>query len=307
MQPAASEGRASSITSSARPSRVPFEVLDRRAIRMAQRSRPLLITVLEQTEELLATKPANAPNVPIILRRIAEDCVELEHLSAREGDDATVAQARAHAIATYETLLRDHADAITDEAEVLYDLAIEYQAAQDLEHARSAYKKVIDTAAPTSPYASRAYLALGETFFDAAGADATAWPAAEAAYDKALLADDLSVRAAAALELGRARLQTGRAAPGFASFGQARAIATQAPELPGMRALGRAAEDELVAAYAKQQLTVADAYAALHAVSGDAAEGSEKTCAVLRDLSARFDADGRKIEAIALRSCPPPK
>ncbi len=116
----------------------------------------------------------------MVLRRLAEDYVELEHAS--KGTVAAEAQRRA--IARYlELTSRYPGYAQGDEA--LYYLGYEYERANDSSRARKTYFELIQKR-PDSKYIPNAYLAFGELFYKEASSDASKWPVAREAYAKVI-------------------------------------------------------------------------------------------------------------------------
>jgi hypothetical protein len=126
---------------------------DTRAFVEHPRDRALLTVEIQSLKQLLQSTAPGAKDRPALVRRIAEDYVELEFASQREKDTKTTELARKGAIEHYAMLLRDHPQyPQTDEA--LYDLGLEYERSGDLANARATYAELARRF-PSSPYLSR--------------------------------------------------------------------------------------------------------------------------------------------------------
>jgi TolA-binding protein len=192
---------------------------------LQQRALGLLITEIGQLEMLLHETDKRSKDRPILLRRLAEDYVELENAAFKEKTQAEIARdefkqrknqveagkqqaivnsrkttmdrARKAAIEYYSGLASDYAGqpsntfpqnpppARADLDEIYYYLAYEYEQAGDTANARRVYLDLI-TKTPNSKYLSSAYLAFGELFFNEALSDPTKWDAAKQAYQKVI-------------------------------------------------------------------------------------------------------------------------
>jgi tetratricopeptide (TPR) repeat protein len=148
------------------------------------RARALLVTELQALKHLLAATPKGEPDRPQLLRRVAEDFVELEHVARDEGDEALRNKAQNEAISTYGELIADCPDyPKLDEA--IYDIAVEYEERGDLANARRYYMTLVESE-PASRFVPNAYLAFGEMFFDEAAQDPAKWDLALNAYQRVL-------------------------------------------------------------------------------------------------------------------------
>jgi TolA-binding protein len=153
---------------------------DTRRSTLQPRARALVVTEVQGLESLLQVTQPTSQDRPLLLRRLAEDYVELEHASK-----GTVAvEARRRAIARYlELTTRYPGYAQGDEA--LYYLGYEYEQANDGHRALKTYFELLQKR-PDSKYIPNAYLAFGELFFKEASTDATKWPVAREAYAKVI-------------------------------------------------------------------------------------------------------------------------
>jgi tetratricopeptide (TPR) repeat protein len=198
---------------------------DLRQTALKQRVLALLITEIQQLETLLHDTPMRDPQRPTLLRRLAEDYVELENAAFKEKTQAeilrdelkqqkkaaeagkqqaiansrktTMDRSRKAAINYYSVLATDYAGAPSNDYpqnpppaspnldEIYYYLAYEYEQAGDTANARRVYLDLI-TKTPNSKYLSSAYLAFGELFFGEALSDPTKWDAAKQAYQKVI-------------------------------------------------------------------------------------------------------------------------
>ena len=183
---------------------------DARPNRNDARARPLLVAEIQWLEGLFDSTPRTAPDRPKLMRRLAEDYVELESAAYRDKveaetsagearrkkDDKKAAASKAEAakadkiltaarqaaIKYYAKLKDEHpkccestssADPVKSTGcvdEVLYHLAYEHEQANQLDQARKVYLELIQ-AFPKSKYLPNAYLAFGELFFNEAQGD----------------------------------------------------------------------------------------------------------------------------------------
>ncbi|HEY4012641.1 MAG TPA: tetratricopeptide repeat protein [Polyangiaceae bacterium] len=198
---------------------------DLRQTRLKQRVLALLITEIQQLETLLHETEMRSNDRPKLLRRLAEDYVELENAAFKEKTQAEIARddfktkknlteagkqqaiansrkttmerARKAAINYYTVLVTDYAGQPSQDFpqnpppanpsldEIYYYLAYEYEQAGDTVNARRVYLDLI-TKTPNSKYLTNAYLAFGELFFNEALSDPTKWDAAKQAYQKVI-------------------------------------------------------------------------------------------------------------------------
>ena len=196
---------------------------DLRTTRLKQRVLALLITEIGQLEMLLHETDLRSKDRPVLLRRLAEDYVELENAAFKEKTEAEIARdeakgkknnaeagkqqaiatsrkttmerARKAAVQYYSVLVGDYAGQPSNNFpqnpppanpnldEIYYYLAYEYEQAGDTVNARRVYLDLI-TKTPNSKYLTNAYLAFGELFFNEALSDPTKWDAAKQAYQK---------------------------------------------------------------------------------------------------------------------------
>jgi tetratricopeptide (TPR) repeat protein len=174
---------------------------------LSPRSTQLLVTEIQGLETLIADTPKNSPDRPGLIRRVADDYLELEAgarrdktLAQMKKDSAAEAKnaknessARQAAIKHLERLKKEHpgycrvsqpkASGCVDD--VLYDLAFEYEEDKQPDKARAVYLDLIKTA-PSSPHIPQAYLAFGELYFQEAQGDPSKWTLAEQAYREVL-------------------------------------------------------------------------------------------------------------------------
>jgi tetratricopeptide (TPR) repeat protein len=198
---------------------------DLRQTRLKQRVLALLITEIQQLETLLHETDMRSNDRPKLLRRLAEDYVELENAAFKEKTQAeitrddfkqkknlteagkqqaiansrktTMERARKAAIDYYTVLVTDYSGQPSNTFpqnpppanpsldEIYYYLAYEYEQASDTANARRVYLDLI-TKTPNSRYLTNAYLAFGELFFSEALSDPTKWDAAKQAYQKVI-------------------------------------------------------------------------------------------------------------------------
>jgi tetratricopeptide (TPR) repeat protein len=211
-------------TAAARPGGLADGARDTRRTRTAQRAIALLVTEIQGLESLFAATGVTAADRPLILRRLAEDYVELAYAADRERAEAerkrdaerasnpreagrlqsiidmrrrTAVAARAAAIRDYGRLVEEYAGQASSTFpqspppayamidEARYFEALTFEQAGDLANARRLYLDVISHA-PNSKYAPLAYFAFGEFFLQESDADPTKLTLAKAAYEKVI-------------------------------------------------------------------------------------------------------------------------
>jgi tetratricopeptide (TPR) repeat protein len=170
-------------------------VLDPRPSRTRPRATALLVVEIQQLELLLQASSPPSKDRPAILRRLAEEYVELENATARDRPPTThprsvIDRARKTAGLYYERLIAEYPDRYTKIDEVFYYLAYEYEAAGDDASARRVYLELI-ARSPESPYVSKAYFMLGWLYAsEAAPGDTSASRSAEDEFAKAAASAD---------------------------------------------------------------------------------------------------------------------
>lgn len=197
---------------------------DDRKTRLQQRALALLITEIQQLESLYRATGKCSRDRPQLLRRLAEDYVELENAAFREKTQAeidrdnlkrtnpraagekqtivnqrttTMVESRKAGIRHYTTLVTDYSgnplQGCGNNApgvypaldEAYYYLAYEYEQAGDTANARKVYLELISNDhTKGSKYVVNAYLAFGELFFQEAQNDPTKWDASRKAYEE---------------------------------------------------------------------------------------------------------------------------
>jgi hypothetical protein len=188
--------------------------LDPRMTRLRRRALPLLVTELQQLETLLHVSQG-VRDAPLIVRRLAEDYVELAAVADAEadaaqvrGDAATVRgrrtvarRARRSAISNYRALI-EAPEAYPRLDEVEWYLALECGRAGDAAGARREGLRLI-TEHPDSNHVARAYFLFGAAFASEASGDPSKHTLAEQAFAKAATAQDPTLRRVALLRLER--------------------------------------------------------------------------------------------------------
>ncbi len=179
-------------------------VLDPRATRRGPRASSLLVVEIRQLEALLRATDPVARDRPMLLRRLAEDDVELAEAATNEAQyaldryDAATAKARRSmimparraAIANYRELLDDPSNAkypLLDETR--WFLAWEYARVGDAANARRVASSLVGDH-PASPHAARASFLLGSLSMADAAADVSVYGAAEQAFAMAARTSD---------------------------------------------------------------------------------------------------------------------
>lgn len=142
--------------------------------RTLPRSRTLLAMETAQLTQLLAATSQASPDRPALMRRMAENYVELRKQH--------VESAGPKAIETYRHLA-DQYPAYAQADEVLYYLGLEYEIAGDMPHARRTQYDLISRY-PTSSLIAYSYFAFGEMFMEDARTDDTKLALAEQSYQE---------------------------------------------------------------------------------------------------------------------------
>ncbi len=312
---------------------------DDRKSRLQQRALALLITEIQQLEQLYKSTEDNSKDRVGILRRLAEDYVELENAAFREKtqgeidrDEAkkkgnaklagekqalinsrtkTLDLARKAAIKYYETIASEYAGNASTRYpnppapyplldEILYYLAYEYEQANDLTNARRVYYDLV-TKTPTSKYVPNAYLAFGELFFNEAQGDPTKWDAARQAYEKVIVKPppDNKVYGYAWYKIAYVHWNTGNFPKSLDAFKKTIDFGTQWTQINGAAKLADSARRDIIPVYA-QSGSAADAYNFFKGLSGDAGGSNEKTFKMMDDLGLNYIDTGHYPDAITL-------
>jgi len=310
----------------------------RRSGALQAAGRRLLMQEITNVTRLYKTTPEGHRDRPRLMRRLADNYVELEALAFREqveAEDAArrakqqsseraallakkaraaakvVVRARKRAIAFYQRLADQHPQycqfphqkklanrGCTDE--VLYFLAFEHERARDRAKARDAYLKLIDEW-PRSNYVPHAFLAFGELYFTEGQRDPSRWPLADQAYRKVLehKAPGNRLWGYAQYKLGYVHWNQGRYAEALDAFVKVVQFGTRYPKLPNTKGLVAAARRDLVPVYA-QNGKPARAHAFFGPLSGDKPGQSTKTFAMMEALGRVMMDTGHYPDAITL-------
>jgi len=299
---------------------------DDRKSRLQQRAKGLLVGEIQGLESLNANTPANSPDRLQLVRRLAEDYVELENAGFTEKTQAEIkrddlkksnpsgaAQQQAVANQANTIMLRARTKAeqfyssITTDFpnypqldEVLYYLAYEYEQGNQNDLARSTYFKLIQTR-PNSKYIPNAYLAFGELFFNEAQGDPSKWGVAQEAYKKVIgfPPPDNKVYGYAWYKLAYVLWNSGDFAGALTAFKRTIDYGTTFVQVPGAGKLADSARRDIIPVYALKGDPSA-AYNFFHNISGDPAGVSAKTFVMMDDLGNNYLDTGHYPEAIAL-------
>jgi tetratricopeptide (TPR) repeat protein len=314
-------------------------IRDQRQLAMKQRALALLVTEIQGLEGLYKDTQARSKDRPMLLRRLAEDYVELENAAFREKTEAEVKRdelkktnpsaagkqqsiatsrknvmerARKAAINYYSTLVTDYSGQPSNTFasnpppayalldEVYYYLAYEYEQSGDTANARRVYLDLI-TKTPNSKYISNAYLAFGELFFNEAMSDPSKWEAAKQAYQKVISKPppDNKVYGYAWYKLAYVFWNEGDLPHALDAFKKTVDFGTQFSQLPNAKKLAESARKDVIPVYALAG-SPTDAYNFFKNLSGDPAGVTEKTFKMMNDLGQNYLDTGHYPEAIAL-------
>jgi TolA-binding protein len=221
-------------------------------------SRALLVTKIETLERLLSATPQSAPDRPALLRRLAENYVEL---AASGGGEKMAGPAHLAAIKHYQRLHAEHPAACSApggsdptlstgcDDEVLYFLALEAERAGQLDTSRKSYLALLQQY-PQSRYVPAAYLAFGELFLVEAVGDPAKLALCEQSYTETLKYPPPDNRwfGLAAYRLAQVYAKEGDDGRALANFAKAASWAAEHPNVGGLAASVRR---EVVASYAR--------------------------------------------------------
>jgi TolA-binding protein len=314
-------------------------IRDQRQSALKQRVLALLITEIQQLESLYKSTDLRSKDRPMLLRRMAEDYVELENAAFREKTEAeikrdnfkktnpreagkqqaiansrktTMDRSRKAAIAYYTLLVEDYSGqpsqrfpnnpppAYASLDEVYYYLAYEYEQSGDTANARRVYLDLI-TKTPNSKYIPNAYLAFGELFFNEAMGDPTKWDPAKQAYMKVIQKPppDNKVYGYAWYKLAYVFWNQGDLPHALDAFKKTIDYGTTFAQLPNAAKLAESARKDVIPVYALAG-NPTDAYNFLKNLSGDQAGSNDKTFKMMDDLGQNYLDTGHYPEAIAL-------
>ena len=244
----AGAGAASAAPDAAPPADPVEEMRDPRRARSAPRSPALLATEVQGLESLAQASAPGSPDRPAVLRRLAEDYVELEAAALRDRSPAapsrTAERARAAAIRWYGKLVAEAAASTYPQLdEARYFLAWEYERSGDLADARRLYLDLVSKNA-SSRYAPLAYFAFGEMFLHESegGGDASKLPVAAEAYEKVASSPPPGNAAYgwAWVRLAQIAEKQGDRARALAAYRRADDFARLFPQLPSARGVAAA-------------------------------------------------------------------
>jgi tetratricopeptide (TPR) repeat protein len=301
---------------------------DDRAKRLQARARALLVTEINQLENLFNATGQNAPDRVQLLRRLAEDYVELESAAFKEKTQAEIDRdnlkknpatqqqasqkaqqaldgdrimkaARQKAINSY-TMLKNQYPNYSQLDEVLYYLAYEYEQAQDYNNARKVYYELIQKI-PNSKYIPNAYLAFGELFFNEAQGDPSKWDTARDAYKEVIKypPPNNKVYGYAWYKLAYVFWNKGEFEQALNAFKKTIDYGVQFSQLPNAAKLAESARRDLVPVYALKG-DPAGAYNFFKGLSGDPPGSNDHTFKMMDDLGNNYLDTGHYPEGIAL-------
>ncbi len=299
---------------------------DDRKSRLANRAQALLVDEIGRLEALYKATGKGASDRAQIMRRLAEDYVELENVAFRNKTQAEIDRdalkksnpaeagkkqalvdasgkvlktARRNAINYYSSLKNDYPN-YAQLDEILYYLAYEYEQANDYGNARTAYYELINKR-PDSKYIPNAYLAFGELFFNEAQGDPSKWDTARQAYEKVTTypEDSTKVWGYAWYKLAYVHWNTGAFEKSLDAFKKTIDHGVKFAQQPNAAKLADAARRDIIPVYALQGQPNA-AFTFFKNISGDAPGQTEKTYKMMDDLGQNYLDTGHYNDAIAL-------
>ncbi len=307
-------------------------VRDPRKSRWYPRSTPLLITELQSLEALHANTPANAPDKPKLLRRLAEDYIELknaarrdkERLSSSSGSapparsqvtsemarlDKVIAAARMAALKHYQELVNKHPNFcqsphLTDPAQshgclddTFYAMGLEKQEIDKADEARKHYYHLIKLF-PQSKWVPYAYIGFGELFLAEGIGDPTKLEYAQKTYEQVVKSPppQNETFGFAHYRLAQIHHQKHDEATALAHFVQAIDFSMKFAGLPSSKPLGDIARHEIVPSYAAAG-TPRKAEAFFQRVTNDPSGTNEQVTSMLNDLVQTYLQQNKRVEA----------
>ena len=287
----------------------------------------LTVSTIQRLEGLLKRTPEKSPDRVDIMRRTAEEYVNLRKAArdrrlhaeatlrvARKQGDSTAAtrargtivkmtrleaSARQGAIRHYARLRRSYPK-YPKLDEVLYYLAFELEQGNEHDKARKVYFELIQKA-PQSRYVPNAYLAFGELFFLEAQADASKWDLAEKAYAEVIKypAPGNRVHGYALYKLAYVYWNQESYQHAISEMKHVIEFGRQHRSLPGAAQLVAAARRDLVPLYAASGRPDR-AYTFFQPLSGDAGGDDARTLAMLQELGLTYLDTGHYGDAITV-------
>jgi len=291
-----------------------------------------LVTELQLLEALYARMPATAPDKPQILRRLAEDYVELKNAARRDKEnmlrssgsssagqsqvaneiprlEKVMRTARTMALKYYLELVNNHpnhcqspnavdpalSQGCLDDA--LYAMGLEYQEIDRLDESRKQYLQLIKTF-PRSKWVAYAYLAFGELFFSEAAADPSKLDFAQKTYEEVVksAAPQNDVLGFAQYRLGQIHHQKQDDSTALAHFVQAIDFSMKFAGLASSKLLGEVARRQIVPSYAAAGIP-RKAEAFFKRLTNDPAGTNDQVASLLNDLVGIYLRQNKRVEA----------
>jgi tetratricopeptide (TPR) repeat protein len=314
-------------------------IRDSRQTALKQRALALLVTEISQLQSLYNTTELRSKDRSQLLRRLAEDYVELENAAFREKTEAEIRRdqakrtnpqaagkeqaivnsrnrsmdgARKASISYYSTLVNEYSGQPSRAFpqnpppvyplldEVYYYLAYEYEQAGDTANARRVYLDLI-TKTPTSRYIANAYLAFGELFFNEAMSDPSKWEAAKQAYQKVIAKPppENKVYGYAWYKLAYVFWNEGDLPHALDAFKKTIDYGVVFSQMPNAKKLAESARKDIIPVYALAGSPTA-AYNFFRGLSGDKLGANDRTLQMMDDLGQNYLDTGHYPEAISL-------
>ncbi len=304
-------------------------VRDPRKSRWFPRSTQLLVTELQMLEALQASTPATSPDKPKLLRRLAENYVELKNAALRDKErvvgrrdisrgqvsneviklDKLATGARTMAFKYYLQLRNNHPNHCqsphpTDPTQshgclddALYAIGLEYQEIDRFDEARKHYFQLIKDF-PQSKWVAYAYLGFGELFFSEAVADPSKLDLAQKTYEQVLksAAPDNDAYGFAHYRLAQLHHQKQDEATALAHFVQAIDFSIKFAALPSSKPLGNVARREIVPSYAAAGIP-RKAESFFKRLTNDPSGTNDQVIGMLNDLVGIYLRDNKRVEA----------
>jgi TolA-binding protein len=225
----------------------------------APRSAALAEAELHALTALLAQTPSGTNEQAALLRRVGDVGSEAAAAAEVSGAHAEAESARREAIRAYDKLAREHprycapqpiggAPGLDCGDAVYYALGLEAERAKELDTARKAYLRLIQSY-PQSRLIPLAYVAFGDMFLREAEADPAKLSLSEQSYLEALKypPPENVILGYAHLQLGRTLRRKGDEAAASRSLRKATAWAEQYPRAVAAAEIGAAAREEMAA------------------------------------------------------------
>lgn len=301
-------------------------VRDPRREHWSPRATQLVVTELQGLEALFANMPANAPDKPLLMRRLASDYIELKFAARRDKQhvldtgarprpneperlDKTAKAAQIMAVKYFVMLTNQHPNfcqsphpsdpnkntGCVDDA--LYFLGLEHLELDAPDQARKSFLKLIQSF-PMSPWVPYAYMAFGELFLAEGMSDPSKLDFARLSYEQSLKypPSQNETYGFASYRLGQVERLKTEEAKALSHFTHAIEFTINNAALRPSGALGDAARREIAVCYAAVgEPRKAEGF--FKRIAHDPPGSTERLVVMLDMLVSQYLRDNKRVEA----------